>query len=77
MIFEGFEIHAEPYIRKAICKNCRGEMTEVSNGWLSSALFCSKCEKVYCLKLVKVPDSKITKEYLEQCRKEANPPSEK
>lgn len=70
MICDGFQIAAMPYIHKAYCR-CGETLKEVSNGLLGRAMFCPKCEKVYCLKLVKVPDSKITKEYLEQCRKEA------
>ena len=52
------------------CRDCHNDLKEVPNGWLSSALFCPKCEAVYEIKLVKVPKEKVTKEYLEQCRKE-------
>lgn len=69
MKFTGFEIQAEVYITRSFCE-CGEELKEVSDGWLSSALFCPKCENVYQIKRIKVPKSKITKKYLEQCRKE-------
>lgn len=67
MISEGFKIHATPHIHEAQCK-CGNELKEVSNGWLSSALFCPKCENVYVIKKVKVSKSKLSKEFLNQCR---------
>jgi len=70
MLFKGFKIHATPFIEDAYCK-CGEELKMVSNGLLSSALYCPKCEKIYELKLIKVPGDKISKEYLEQCRKES------
>jgi hypothetical protein len=63
------EIHAEPYITRAYCK-CKEALKQVSNGFLGTAFYCSKCDSVYELKLIKVPKKKISKEYLEQCRKE-------
>lgn len=68
MIFDGFKIAASPFITDAYCK-CGNRLHEVSNGLLSAAMFCPKCENVYLLKLVKLPDKKVTKEFLEQCRK--------
>ncbi len=67
MRFENFEIHATPNIVNASCK-CGNELIEVANGWFSSAMFCGKCENVYMVKLVKLPNEEITKEFLEQCR---------
>ena len=69
MIFDKFKIAATPFIYDAYCK-CGNSLIEVSNGWFSISMFCPKCEKVYGLKLVKIPDKKISKEFLEQCRKE-------
>lgn len=73
MIFDGFKLHAIPHITEAYCTNkeCkkRGELTEVSNGFLSRALFCPNCESVYLIKLVRVQPKKITPQYLENCRK--------
>jgi uncharacterized radical SAM superfamily protein len=73
MVFEKFRITATPHIIEARCK-CGNYAKEVSNGWLSSALYCPHCETVYELKMVKVPDNKISKEFLEQCREECNKP---
>ena len=70
MIFKNIEIRAIPTFEKAYCE-CGKSLKEVSNGLLSSAFYCPECENVYELKLVKVPSKKITKLYLEQCRKEA------
>ena len=70
MIFNDFEINAMPFFSKAYCKQCKGELKEVSNGFISRALFCPKCENIYEPKLVKIPKKNLSKEYLEQCRKE-------
>ena len=67
MKFDGFEIHAEPYLNDAYCE-CGEKLHEVSNGWISRAFFCAKCENVYLIKKVKVPKKKITKEFLQQCK---------
>jgi len=71
VIFDRFEIHARPSIERAFCK-CGNHCEEVSNGWLSVVLFCPKCESVYALKMVKVPQKQLTAKFLEQCRKEIN-----
>lgn len=68
--FDKFSIAAIPHIVDAYCE-CGRTMREVANGFLSRAMFCSKCENVYQLKLVKVPKKKISAEYLEQARAEA------
>lgn len=70
MKFDGFSIHAQPFIMDAYCKIDRARLVEVSNGFLSSALFCPKCEAVYLLRMVKLHKSKVTPEFLEQCREE-------
>lgn len=64
-----YEIHARAFITKAYCK-CGTTLAEVSDGWLSKAMYCPKCENVYKLKLIKVPAKRITKKYLLQCRQE-------
>ena len=69
MIFKNFEIHASPNIQNARCK-CGTMLEEVSNGWVSTALFCPKCENVYVLKLVKLSASKVSPEFLAQAKKE-------
>lgn len=69
MNFGKFRIAATPHIIDALC-HCGNYAKEVSNGFLSSALYCPHCETVYELKMVKVPDSKISPEFLEQCRDE-------
>lgn len=76
MIFENFEIHAEPFLTRATCK-CGNNLIEVMNGWFSRAMFCYKCENVYIIKLVKVPDKKVNEEFLEQCRESAKKHSKK
>ena len=69
MIFEKFELHADPHIHNARCK-CGEILEEVSNGWLGIALFCPKCENVYVLTLVKLPASKVSPEFIAQDKKE-------
>lgn len=69
MKFIGFSIHATPFIHGAMCK-CGTDLKEVSNGFISTAMFCPKCENVYLLKLIKQPTEKISKRFLEQCREE-------
>lgn len=70
MKFEGFSIHAQPFITGATCRECRNTLAEVSNGFFSSAMFCPKCEAVYILRLVKLPAAKVTAEFAAQCREE-------
>lgn len=70
MVYEDFEIHARPYIINAYCRGCGTELKEVSNGFLSHALFCPKCESVYLPKIMKVPKKKISAGYIKQCRDE-------
>ena len=69
MKFKNFSISAYTRIVDAHC-DCRAELVEVSNGFLSSAMYCPKCENVYILKLVKVPKSKINDAFLKQSREE-------
>lgn len=69
MIFKNFRLTATPHIIEASCK-CGNYAKEVSNGFLSSALYCPHCETVYEIKMVAVPKSKINDEFLEQCREE-------
>jgi hypothetical protein len=69
MIFNGFKIHAWPFITDASCK-CGGTLEQVSNGMLGAALYCPKCESVYEIVMRKIPDAKVTKEFLKQCREE-------
>jgi hypothetical protein len=69
MLFDNFEIHAVPHIQKAYCK-CGAKLYEVSNGLFSRALYCSSCENVYQVKLVKVPIKRLNQEFIDQCRKE-------
>lgn len=70
MKFEGFSIHAHPFISNASCRECHATLKEVSNGLISSAMFCPKCESVYILRLVKLPKNKVTPEFLAQSRQE-------
>jgi hypothetical protein len=69
MLGTKFNLFAIPKL-EGYCK-CGNKLYEVSNGLLGKAWFCKKCENVYLLELRKVPEKKITKKYLEQCRKEA------
>jgi len=70
MIYTNFKIGASPYVYDAYCE-CGKQMIEVSDGFLSSALYCSQCENIYKLKLVKIPKREVGIEYLKQCREEA------
>lgn len=69
MLGEGFTIAATPFITDAFCK-CGNTLKQVSNGLFGSAMFCTKCEKVYTLKLVQAPTKDVGSEFLGQCRKE-------
>ena len=69
MKFKNFRITAIPNITDAYCE-CGAELIEVSNGFLSSAMFCPKCENVYQLKLVKMPIKKVSIEFINQCKKD-------
>lgn len=64
-----FRLVAIPEVVDAYCA-CGHELAEVSNGLLGKVLFCTKCETVYELKLVKVVKTRITKSFLKQCREE-------
>lgn len=66
---EGFEIYATPFIRRAYCKDCHNSLVEVPNGFFGVAMFCSKCENVYLLKLIKAPSNKVSRRFLERTRK--------
>jgi len=70
MKFDNFEIHASPFITNAVCNKCGTGLEEVSNGWFSKAMYCPKCEGVFTIKLVKVPSKKVSKEFIEGCRKQ-------
>ena len=65
MKFKNFEIHAIPHITDAYC-SCGGKLYEVPDGFLSAAMFCPKCENIYALRLMKIPN--VRKEFLKQCR---------
>jgi len=67
MQFEGFSIHAVPHIMNAYCK-CGESLNQVSNGWISKVMYCSKCENIYELVLRKIPNKKVTEKFLIQCR---------
>ena len=69
MKFDNFEILATPEIYKASCRQCHNYMTEVFNGWFGRALYCPKCQLVYTVKLIQVPRKKVSKEFIEQCKK--------
>ena len=69
MIFDNFKIHATPFIADAYCR-CGEKLVEVDNGFLSIAMYCPKCENIYTLKLIKVPNKNISKEYIIQCKEQ-------
>jgi len=71
MIFNGFEIHAEPFISKATCKCGKSELVQVPNGFLGIAMYCPECENVYTLKMIKVPANKLNQDFIDQCRDES------
>jgi len=70
MKFDKFRLSAMPVLQEAYCL-CGNNLFEVGNGFFSSAWFCPKCENVYTLKLVKIPDKNISEQFLIQSRKEA------
>lgn len=67
MIYDGFKIAATPFIHDAYCK-CGNRLVEVSNGLLSTAMYCPKCQSVYTLRLIKLAAKKVSEEFLQQCR---------
>lgn len=67
MKFDGFDVHASPFLTDAYCE-CGEKLNEVSNGWISAALYCKKCENVYVITKRKLQKNKITREFLQQCR---------
>lgn len=75
MKFDKFSIHATPHFSDAYC-TCGSSLTEVDNGWTSSAMFCPKCEKVFIVKLSEYKPKKSResqkeyRDYVEQCRRE-------
>lgn len=70
MKYDGFSLVASPHVIDASCK-CGATLREVSNGFLSSAMFCPTCESIYILRLVKLPASKVSEEFLMQAREES------
>ena len=66
-----YRLLAKIVIADVYCKECHNLLVEVRDGWFESALFCPKCKNVYALKLTKIPNKKISKEFLEQAEKEA------
>ncbi len=73
MKFEDFELHAEPFFSSVSCKKCRNDCKIVGDGWFSKAFYCPKDNIVYQLKLIKMKDKDINKEYLKELEKEFNP----
>lgn len=71
MNFGQFEIHAIPVIERARCRHCRGDCLPVPNGFFEKVLFCPKCDIVYRITMIKVPEDKVPEEYLEQCKRYA------
>ena len=71
MNFKNFRVNANLFLDCGICE-CGEDLREIQNEWRSSLMFCQKCKNVYEIKLVKVPRKQITKEFLEQCRKQTN-----
>ena len=69
MIFNKFKISAAPFITDAYCK-CGNGLKQVTNGLMSVAMYCPKCENVYTLKLIKAPAKDVTEKFLKQCREE-------
>lgn len=70
MKYDGFRIVAYPQITDAKCRKCHNTLVEVDNGWISTAMFCPHCESIFVLKLVKLPDKKISKNFLNQCKEQ-------
>lgn len=71
MIYDNFTLRAYPRIVESYCTKCHSDLKEVDNGWLSSALFCPKCESVFVLKLVKLPDAKVSPEWRKRAKAQA------
>lgn len=69
--FKNFKISATPFLSEGYCE-CGDNLQEVSNGLLSGAFYCRKCESVYTLKLIKIQKKYLNKRFIEQCRKETN-----
>ena len=68
MKFDNFKIEAYPKIIQGRCAKCGHDLVEIPNGWFSVAMFCPKCESVYALKLVKVPDKRVAAGFIEKTK---------
>ena len=68
MKFKNFSLQATPIIQNPRCNNCGSILTEMSDGFFSSVWYCPLCDNIYKLKLVKIPDCRITKEFLKHCQ---------
>jgi hypothetical protein len=66
MIYKEFEIIAFPKIIRASCKTCGNEMIEIPDGWFASALYCTSCNDIYTLRLLRVDKKKIDKHLLKE-----------
>ena len=69
--FKNFKINATPFLSEGYCE-CGETLREVSNGLLSGAFYCIKCENVYTLKLIKIQKKYLNKKFIDQCREETN-----
>lgn len=47
-----------------VCRECDSNLIEIGK-----TLFCPKCESVYALRLVKIPDKYVTGEWIIQAKK--------
>jgi len=67
MLVDGCRISATLFLEGGTCR-CGEDLVQVNNGWLEKAMFCPKCENVYVLKLIKVPDKKVSGAFIIQCK---------
>jgi len=75
--YTNFRIHSTHHVRGGVCK-CGKTLEEVTYTYddgiygetSGMAQYCPKCENVYLLKLVKMPDKDVPEEYLKQFREQ-------
>ena len=60
MKFKNFSLRAESIIQDARCNDCRSSLIEIPDGFLSSVWYCELCESLYELRLIKIPDGKVS-----------------
>ena len=62
MIYDNFEIHAQPFFSKVRCPKHGNDMVELDNGWFKKCWYCKDCKYPYDLVMRKMAN--VNKENL-------------